>query len=110
MPHVTACHRPQAVAALLAGANNVLANDLRAALAAKLALGPSRLLAAAPASAGGDPSAAPGSTPQAGASGTGIAGGAGGAAAPAPRDHAAAINNADVASDYAMKLGQELSG
>jgi len=84
----------QAAAALLAEMNNVLANSFRSALASRLASAPARLAAAAP-GGGADGAAAPAAAPPAGA--------------PPLREAAAALNNADVAAEYAEKLAAELS-
>lgn len=83
----------QCCAALLAELNNVVANTLRDALAARLAPGPARLLAAAPAAD------SPG----------GMAAVAGPAAAGAT-EHCVALNNSDVSSEYVVKLRTELEG
>ncbi|KAF8060573.1 COG4 [Scenedesmus sp. PABB004] len=80
----------QCAAAVLGQLNDLAANKLRAALAAKLGAGPGRLLAAAPAL---DGSGAAGGAPDAGAVG-----------------HAVAINNIDVAGEYVRKLRGELEG
>ncbi|KAF6250525.1 component of oligomeric golgi complex 4, partial [Scenedesmus sp. NREL 46B-D3] len=82
------------VCAILGQLNDLLANKLKGALLAKTASGPAKLLAAAPALPG--------------------AADAGGAASPAvaaaANEHAVAINNIDVASEYISKLRQELEG
>ncbi|KXZ41619.1 hypothetical protein GPECTOR_358g126 [Gonium pectorale] len=81
-----------ATAALLAELNNVLANSFRNALQAKLAAGPSKMLAALPASLVGaalDAMSGP---------------------LPAVSEWALVLNNTDVAADYAAKLRAELEG
>jgi hypothetical protein len=81
------------VCAILGQLNDLLANKLKGALLAKIAIGPSKLLAAAPAM----PTAAD-------------AGAASPAVAAAANEYAVAINNIDVASEYISKLRQELEG
>ncbi|WIA35384.1 hypothetical protein OEZ86_003832 [Tetradesmus obliquus] len=82
------------VAAILGQLNDLLANKLKAALLAKVAAGPAKLLAAAP--------------PLPGAADAG--GAASPAVAAAANEYAVAINNIDVASEYISKLRQELEG
>ncbi|GFR44917.1 hypothetical protein Agub_g6002, partial [Astrephomene gubernaculifera] len=86
----------QAAAALLAELNNVLANSFRNALQSKLSAGPSKALAALPAALTG-----PIELPQGSSSSSPSA---------ALTDWCVALNNADVAADYAVKLRGELEG
>lgn len=83
----------QASAALLAELNNVLANAFKNALQAKLSAGPSKALAAL---AAADTAAAGAPTPAASVPITAFT------------DYCLALNNADVAADYAAKLRTEL--
>ena len=80
----------QCSCALLGQLNDALANKYKGALMARLAGGPGRLIAGAPAAAGGV---------------VGEGGGGGGV-----QEHAVAINNADVSAEYVVKLRQELEG
>ncbi|GIL67931.1 hypothetical protein Vafri_21202 [Volvox africanus] len=78
----------QATAALLAELNNVLANQFRNALQAKLSVGPAKALAALPAQLAG--------------AGVDVQG------SPSLNDMMVAINNTDVAADYANRLRSEM--
>ena len=84
----------QCVCAVLNHLNNLLSNEFRDALGAKLRGAMPRLLAAAAAAAAA--SGGGGGTP------------GGGAQRPAGADAAAALNNADVSADYVLKLKHEL--
>ncbi|KAL6746871.1 component of oligomeric golgi complex 4 [Haematococcus lacustris] len=91
----------QVISALLMELNNVLANHLQHALAARLALGPARLLASAPSGLEGSAALGPGLP--------GSASSAALAAAPqAAYEFAVGLNNSDVAADYVAKLKTEL--
>lgn len=87
----------QCACAVLGQVNDLLGNKFKSAVLSRLAGGPSKLLASAP----GLPGAAD-------AVSTGASGGAGGASGSS--DHAVAVNNIDVASEYIQKLRQELEG
>ena len=108
------CGSAQAACAALGALNDVLANDLRAALAGKLATAGGGLGAVAPPPSASAPAAAAAAAARVVAAAAARAAAEGwpdltlGPDGPAARAACAAVNNADVAAEYSGKLHAEL--